>query len=393
MKELERKVASRAKLVFKSGTLDPKREELDRNIRMLDDMSRDARDLSPVRVPMPRFRWPLMDLRRYASSLYQSLQAVRTCDKHNSHCVNLQLDCRLKDNSRTKVEASPDDKPSFKVALAPTTDSSVWYALHVDIITETSTPWRASQRVRFLQNPMKTKRMVTKGICATISTCPDVSFGVDSQNSLHEMSADPSKAVGTLSSIAWVSMRKMLHDQTNSSKHIAELDYAQIMSLGLTLVCSFLQLYLTNWVSDAWDAADVMFLQKSSSIDYDSAYIQLNMLDATTNATLGSRTPAVERKLVALASVLLELGTLRTMTEWRLPTDSDELATIRRCVSDGELDGEPPCFREAIDYCLAHHNSNLDLAQPSAEMLQEIAGAVVAPFQRDLRSAKMAVPP
>jgi hypothetical protein len=80
------------------------------------------------------------------------------------------------------------------------------------------------------------------------------------------------------------------------------------------------------------------------------------------------------------------------MAEWKQPTDRDELSTVRRCLSDGHLDTEPPCFREAIDYCLECHAKNINLATPSAETLQEIAGAVVAPFQRDLKSLRMAVP-
>jgi hypothetical protein len=96
--------------------------------------------------------------------------------------------------------------------------------------------------------------------------------------------------------------------------------------------------------------------------------------------------------MLALAAILLELGTLKPMTEWRQPMDQDEISTIRRCVSNGHLDTEPPCFREAIDYCLGCHSKNINLATPSAETLQEIAGAVVAPFQRDLKSLRMAVP-
>ena len=187
-------------------------------------------------------------------------------------------------------------------------------------------------------------------------------------------------------------MQKMLTDQQTSNKHIAELDYAQIMSLGLTLVCSFLQLYLTDWVSDEWTTADVVFLQQAASTSYDSAFIQLNMGGDTATAASGTLTPSSNRRLLALAAILLELGTLKPMAEWSLPTDRDEFGTIRRCVSDGHLDTEPPCFREAIDYCLECNSKNTNLANPSAETLQEVAGAVVAPFQRDLKSLRMAPP-
>jgi len=395
MGEVEKKVKSRAKLVFESGTLNPKREELYRNIMMLSEMRRDAKDLSPVRVLMPKFRWPLMELRKYAHSLYQALQAVRGCDIHKGHCVNLQLDCRLKGDARKGDAALEDEKPSFVLTLAPTADSSLWYTLQVDMICDTPTPWRAGQRVRFLQQPTKARRAVKKGLCATLTSSLAVSFGVDSQDSLHEMAAAPGTSVSALPSAGWVSMKKLLTDQHVGNKYIAELDYTQIMTLGLTLACSFLQLYLTDWVSDEWTTADVVFLQQAASTSYDSAFIQLNMVDGTVTASPGppgSVSPSSSRRMLALATILLELGTLKPMTEWSLPKDRDELFTIQRCVNDGHLDTEPPCFREAIDYCLECHSKNIDLATPSAETLQDIAGAVVAPFQRDLKSSKMAAP-
>ena len=392
MGEVEKKVKSRAKLVFESGTLNPKREELYRNIMMLSEMRRDAKDLSPVRVPMPKFRWPLIELRKYAHSLYQALQAVRGCDIHKGHCVNLQLDCRLKGDARKGDAALEDEKPSFVLTLAPTADSSLWYTLQVDMIVDTPTPWRAGQRVRFLQQPTKARRAVKKGLCASLTSSLAVSFGVDSQDSLHEMAAAPETSVSALPSAGWVSMKKMLTDLHVSNKYIAELDYTQIMSLGLTLACSFLQLYLTDWVSDEWTTADVVFLQQAASTSYDLAFLQLNMVDGTPTASPGPIIPSTSRRMLALATILLELGTLKPMAEWSLPTDRDELSTIQRCVNDGHLDTEPPCFREAIDYCLECHSKNVDLVTPSAETLQDIAGAVVAPFQRDLKSSKMAAP-
>jgi hypothetical protein len=392
MKEAERKVASRAKMIFGSGTLNPKREELYRNIMMLSEMRRDAKDLSPVRVPMPKFRWPLTELRKYARSLYQALQAVRGCDIHKGHCVNLKLDCRLKGDAYKGDIPSEEERPSFTLTLAPTTDSSLWYTLHVDMIVDTPTPWRAGQRVRFLQKPTKARQAVKKGVCATLTSSLAVSFGVDSQDLLHEMAAAPGTSVSALPSAGWVSMQKMLTNQHTGNKHIAELDYAQIMTLGITLVCSFLQLYLTDWVSDEWTTADVVFLQQAASTSYDSAFIQLMMVDGTPTKSSGILSPSSSRRMLALAAILLELGTLKPMAEWSLPTDTDELSTVRRCLSDGHLDSEPPCFREAIDYCLECHSKNVDLATPSADTLQEIAGAVVAPFQRDLKSLRMSVP-
>lgn len=75
------------------------------------------------------------------------------------------------------------------------------------------------------------------------------------------MAAAPGTSVSALLSAEWIPMQKMLIDQHTSNKHIAELDYAQIMSLGITLVCSFLQLHLNDWVSDEWTTIDVVFLQ------------------------------------------------------------------------------------------------------------------------------------
>lgn len=107
-------------------------------------------------------------------------------------------------------------------------------------------PYGANENVRFLQKPAKDKRMVTEEICVWIVSFLNVSLGVDSRSSLHEMSATTEKAVGVLLSIFWMSMRKMIDDQYTSNLQVAGLDYPQIMSLGLTLKCSFLQLPLTD---------------------------------------------------------------------------------------------------------------------------------------------------
>lgn len=136
-----------------------------------------------------------------------------------------------------------------------------------------------------------------------------------------------------------------------------------------------------------------MFQQHAASTSYDTAYIHLTLADAAPSVVPGQTTPASGRMLLALATMLLELGTLTPVSEWRLPTDTDELSTIKRCLSDGQLDTEPPCFRDAIDYCLECHTNNVNLTLPSRESLQGLVLAVVAPFQRDLRRSKMAAPP
>lgn len=147
---------------------------------------------------------------------------------------------------------------------------------------------------------MRARRAVKKGLCATLTSFLDVSFGVDSQDSLHEMAAAPGTSVSALSSAEWVSMQKTLIDQHTSNKHIAELDYAHIMSLGITLVYSFLQLYLTDWDSDEWTTADVVFLQQAASTSYDSAFIPLIMVDGTPTESRGSfRRPPAARCLLS----------------------------------------------------------------------------------------------
>jgi hypothetical protein len=126
------------------------------------------------------------------------------------------------------------------------------------------------------------------------------------------MAAVPGTSVGALSSAGWVSMQRMLTDHHTSNRKIAELDYAQIISLGLNLVCSFLPLYLNDWVSDKWTTADVVPLPHATSTSYDSAIFQLNMVDGTTAATTQPVAPSSNRRLLALASIFSELGTLET---------------------------------------------------------------------------------
>lgn len=147
---------------------------------------------------------------------------------------------------------------------------------------------------------------------------------------------------------------------------------------------------MTEWVADIWSAADVVFMRRMSSTSYESAYLKVNLPHVTPIAPRKAST--VDRKLLALAVMLLELGTLTPIAECRKPTDLNDLDTIRRSLSDGVLESEPPCFREAIDHCLERHSIDVDLSMPTTETLQEIAGAVVAPFQRDLRDLRANAP-
>lgn len=207
-------MASRAKLVFDSGTLNTKREELYKNIMMLSEMRWDAKDLSPVRVARPKFRWPLTEMRVYARSLYQALQAIHACTSHQTHCFNLQLNCRLKqDCSSTKDDSAGEEKPVFRLMMAPTPSAQVWHALHVDMCTDTPSPCHPNRRVRFVQQPTIARRAVENDICDSLKRCLDVSFTVDSKDCLHETDAVSDAPVKALPSIEWTSMQEMLKSQ------------------------------------------------------------------------------------------------------------------------------------------------------------------------------------
>lgn len=56
------------------------------------------------------------------------------------------------------------------------------------------------------------------------------------------------------------------------------------------------------------------------------------------------------------------------------------------------LHGQPPCFIEAVEYCLDFQDQNTELELTNKATPQKIAAAVVAPFQRDLQSSRMAAP-
>lgn len=378
-------IRSRANFVLKSGTLKAKRKELLENIEILDNQRRGAKELRSTRLPAPRFRWPLLDMRKHASELFKALQAVKDCATHSSHCINLQLDCRLHDVSNGWRDVG-GSKPAFTVALAPANNVSTWHALHVALDTEEPSPWEPGKRTRFAREDTETRRLVENGICGTLTRSHAVSFCVDSYSRLHESSATPEFAVIEWPSIEWVSMRTLLEAAHHSRNFASTCDDA--MQLGLTLACSFLQLFSTEWIGDNWTAADVKFLRNAPPGD-DLAYITATLADTLPSPAVSVASGA-KRGLIVLAALLFELGSNTSVSRCRRPGDSTEVDTVKRCLK--MLRGQPPCFIEAIEYCLEFHGQNAELDLTKKTMLQSIAAAVVAPFQRDLQSSRMAAP-
>lgn len=230
-------IRSRANFVLKSGILEAKRKELLEYIEILDNQRRGAKELRSTRLPAPRFRWPLLDLRKHASDLFRALQAVKECAIHPSHCINLQLDCRLHgvSNGWRDVRGS---KPAFTVALASANNVSTWHALHVAVDTQEPSPWEPGKRTRFAREDTEPRRPVENGICGTLTRSHAVSFCVDTYSRLHELSATPEFAVTVWPSTEWISMRALLDAAHHSKNFASTCDDA--MQLGLTLACSFL---------------------------------------------------------------------------------------------------------------------------------------------------------
>lgn len=253
--------------------------------------------------------------------------------------------------------------------------------------TDEQPEWIPGRQARFLPEDTEPRQLVENGICDTLMRSTAVSFCVDSQNRLHEVAAIPEISACYWPSTEWVSMRELLETQ-RSNNFAGTCDEA--MMLGLTLACSFLQLYSTQWVSDSWNSANVKFRRNTPLQSSDLAYISMILEDqssATVQSAVRVRVPGVERALVVLATLLFELGTNKAIEQYREPEDSSNVLTMRRCIR--QLKGQPPCFIEAVEYCLDFHK---ELEPDSKANILKIAAGVISPFERDLRSSAMAPP-
>lgn len=378
-------IRDRVNFVLKSGTLEEKRQRLREYTEDLEKDRSGAKELLASRLPAPRFKWPLLDLRKLASNLFKALKAVKDCAIHSSHCVKIQLDCRLHGLSQG-WRGFRESKPVFTVALGSANNVSAWHAMHVALDTEGPSPWEPGRRARFPREDTEPRRLVENGVCVTLSRSRAVSFCVDSENRLHEVSAPPESAVILWPSTEWVPMRALLDAAHHSKNFASTCDEA--MQLGLTLACSYLQLMSTEWISDNWTSADVKFLRNAAPGD-DLAYITATLAD-TPMSPAGSVGSGAKHGLSVLAALLFELGSNKSIPQCRRPEDSTDVGTIKRCLK--MLHGQPPCFIEAVEYCLDFQDQNTELELTNKATLQKIAAAVVAPFQRDLQSSRMAAP-
>lgn len=313
------------------------------------------------------------------------MQVVKDCAVHSNHYINIQLDCRLSDISQG-LKGLRESKPAFTVALGLANSVSTWHAVHVAMDTEEASIWEPSQKYRFAREDTEPRQLVENGICDTLTRSHLISFCVDTESRLHEISASSEFNVSVWSSTEWVSMGTLL-DAANHSKNFASTCEESIL-LGLTLVCSFLQLYTTEWISDNWTAADVKFLRNAPSGD-GLAYISMTLADnpPSPGASVG---PGGKRGLTVLAVLLFELGSNKSISLCRRPEDSSDADTVKRCLDD--LRGQPDCFLEAIKYCVDFHDRKTELDVTNKVTLQRIAAAVVAPFQRDLKSSRTPAP-
>jgi hypothetical protein len=382
-----KELKNRMKLVFKSGTLDPKCKDLVGMVEQLTRFRSRARQLmKDESYYKPKSKWPLEKVQRHAASLYRALEGLKRCSAHTNHYVRLQLDTRLENKARARKRkmASSASKHSFKLVMAPDEKAPDWHSFCVYMDADVQ-PWKPSM-VRFEQQPLKTRQVVTTGICDSLKQSPAPSFCVDDQYQIHELSTSDEHPATVLSSIGWTTLSTIL------SSSGREPTFYQTLNLALTIASSFLELYFTEWITDAWNATDISFMHDHTVPKDDVAYISLTL---NTQGSPAAQAPAATtvsaRKTLALAAILLEIGTCKPLAHWRKPGES-ERETVLRCLFEGRLDGRPDCFVDAIRFCLKTYDKDTDFSLQNFENLQELATEVVAPFDECLRYVDMPAP-
>jgi hypothetical protein len=275
-------------------------------------------------------------------------------------------------------------KHSFKLVMAPDEKASDWHIFCVYM--DADVPSYRPSAIRFERQPLETRQIVTTGICDTLKQSPATAFCVDDEYQIHELSTSGEYPATVLSSIGWTTLNTIL------STSGREPTFYQTLNLALTIASSFLELYFTEWITDAWNATDISFMHDHTAPKDDVAYISLTLNTQGSPATQSpATTTASARKTLALAAILLEIGTYKPLTHWRKPGES-ERETVSRCLWEGRLDGRPECFMDAIRFCLKTYDKNTDFSLQDFENLQELATEVVAPFDECLRYVEMPVP-
>ncbi|KAK3658797.1 hypothetical protein LTR56_001668 [Elasticomyces elasticus] len=315
------------------------------------------------------FQRPFKEIETFASGLHRALGSVWSCLEHQSHCVNLRLDRRLRGENQAH-----SDPMVFTLNLAA---PPAWHHLEVYTVGEPPGPNRAvGSQLPATIPPLAAlaQLVVVHDLCQRANTkrthicyCLDHNYRLLGDYPVPTPSAPGQAVCGT------ATLRSVL----------PELKAKQSMQLALTLVSSFLQLHSTPWLRDRWCAGEVVLFRVGDKLDFDQPYVS-----QTYPPTHGSTPNLLSDcdKLFALGTILLDISTQTPIVNKRTGANAtlEDPSIMRSCLLN-EADGWLDCFAESIRACSNYYHAHFDLDLKDPVTHAEVVEAVLCPFQRDLK--------
>jgi len=366
--------------MLRSGSLKEKVEKISDHTDQLDRLiaKRSRSEAVPIRQarskPKELFLRSLKEIETDACRLHRAFANVWACSEHQSHCINLRLEPRLR--GVDKGDKEKHDQASFAVGFAA---SQVWRALEINVAEEATN--RLNQTVSFHGVPSASTETALSDLVVIEDLCQRASAAgltlcLDHHDRLLGHCSSSSTATRTdPSKCTTVTLRELL-----IPSKVSEISPKQSMELALTLVSSFLQLHSTPWLRDLWCARDVILLRSDEKLDVDHPFISQSYPLTSSNKTLED-----SERIFALGIILLQIITHTPIEDQRSAADMvrEDPYIVRTLIkSDSRI--WLNCFADAIKACssLYYGGFDLDLTEPDTRM--EVIEKVLVPFQRDL---------
>lgn len=378
-----RTLKKRVRFILRGGSLGSLVQKIAEGTQQLDRLiEKSSRPhtvpIRPTQIkPKEPFSRPLTDIEDHACRLHRALAGVWLCPDHQSHCVNLKLETRLR---KEGAQRGIDDHASFTIALMR---SQIWRSMEVTVCDEP--PSRPKRSVGFqLPSTTSTQALLLQMIVVEdlyhhahggVACMP---LSLDHQDKLLRDGPTATPILARSTANSTVTLRELL----TASKR-SEITAKQSMKLALTLVSSFLQLRSTPWLQEPWCAQDVILLRSNTKLDVECPFISQIYPPAVCSTT--NRLSDSDR-IFALGTILLQIVTQTPIEDRRTAANAtlEDPSIMRSYLHDDAVDWLD-CFADSIAACLKFYYGRFDLDLNDQATRMEVIEAVLYPFQRDLR--------
>lgn len=363
-------------------------QNLGRNIDRLSDQAMRTRtpdsgtpiSLSPKRPLSPAITIAARQSELYARYLYDALQSAQLSCRHISHCFDLQVG--------PKHEISQSNA-CFTLSFAPHRDARSWKIFDVHVLEDNSAAMAHPERY-------------TSDLCDLVTrpntTRLESEICLDTRNRVlkrSKVAGELTRQPFELADRRRVSVKSLLRTASKSSASRPLLTKQQSISLGLTVISTFLQLFATEWLSDSWCSEDLFCLSPDISINT-ATVIDVEQMFVAANprsrcSMLDRPTADVRSRFLKLGIMLLEVSRLETIESYRQPEHYTPDEQLRDLVAAYVYLRDPDstiqnCFRSAIEFCIACWTklpTDIDMEHSTR---QEFFDQVLLPFQQDLHA-------